>query len=178
MVAPIQPSPPISSTRVTVLLTMEPGNHGIRRHNKSGDPVLCLGDTCYIGQGADRDAIAMPRHMAFGPANTFGARAGACSNQLTCTFRNIDLGGATADLQPVDLRILRHVRRETSRASADRSCRVADQRLGCNAPVAGPDYKAWIVPEHIAVRAGAEALERALAQRLPAGGTTTEAAKR
>ena len=178
MVAPIQPSPPISSTRVTVLLTMEPGDRGIRRHSKSGDPVLCLGDTCYIGRGADRDAIAMSRHMTFGIANTFGARAGACSNQLTCTFRNIDLGAATADIQPIDLRILRHDRRETSRASADRTCRVVDQRLSCNAPVVGPDYKAWIVPEQIAARAGAEALEKALAQGLPASGTTVEAAKR
>ena len=83
--------------------------------------------------------------------------------------RSIDLEHGTAILQPIDLRIMRHDRREPTEVRADTSCVVEQGRLDCAVTVRGPDYRAWIVPESIARQAGPGALEAALAAPAPAG---------
>ena len=159
-----QSAAPLSAaeTRVTLLLVMEPGHAGIRRNNPSADPILCIREICYVSRGTEVDAIALPRQRAFGAANTLGARAGACSNQLGCVFRNVDLGGATAIVQPVDLRLIRHDRREVSEVRVDMGCAVRQSRLACTQTARGPDYRLWAVPESISANAGPAALMAAL----------------
>ena len=151
-----------NSTRVTILLLMEPGNRGIRRFNKTGDPILCLDRSCYVSQGAAQPASEIARSRAFGPGVALGSRAGACENSLTCVFRNVDLGGRSAEVQPIDLRVLRHDRRELRAVEADRTCRITSGQLTCRRPVIADSYTLWIVPEAIAERAGAMALETAV----------------
>lgn len=166
-------SPPPAApeaSRVTVLLVMSPGHGGIRQFAPTADPVLCVHDTCYISQGAGLDARPMPRHRAFGTINTLGPRAGACNHRVVCVFRNVDLVGAASEIQPIDLRLLRHDRRQASAASPDATCRLVDRRLICGRPVIAPDYRAWIVPETLAVAAGSDALEMALSAGLREGG--------
>jgi hypothetical protein len=146
---------------------MDPGNYGIRRFNKTqGDPVLCAGDVCYISQGPDVAAKAMSRFAALGAGNTLGGRAGACRLQLSCVFRDVDLGKGMVEIMPVDLHVLRHDRREVSVVAADPTCVVVDGGLACGATLKSATYRAWIVPEPVAVRAGGEILSAALAGNL------------
>ena len=152
--------------RATVLLSMRPGDRGIRRFEKSADPVLCVGAVCYISMGAGQDARPMSRNAALGTVNTLGGRAGACNRSLTCVFRNVDLGDLTARLQPVDLKVMRHDRRAESDARADATCMLKDSKLECRATVIASDYRLWVVPEEIARKAGADELAIAVVARL------------
>jgi len=147
--------------RVTVILAMEPGNRGIRRFNKTGDPILCVGQTCFISQGADRSARRMSRRRAFGTINTLGKRAGACRNQLVCVFRGVRLPGGRAAVQPIDLRVMRHDRREITVVKADPGCRVRNDRLTCPDPVISQSYVLWVVSETTAQAVGPRRLELA-----------------
>ncbi len=156
-----------TASTATVLLVMVPGNRGIRRFEKTAEPVLCIGASCYISTGSATDALKMPRFAALGPANTLGRRALACRHALGCVFRGVEIGVAGASLQPVDLRIMRHDRREAMDARPDASCDVDAGRLYCGAPIQAGSWRAWIVPEVVADRAGAELLKAALEAGLP-----------
>lgn len=159
-----------SPVRATVLLLMRPGDRGIRRFNKSADPVLCMGQRCYVSQGPDLSALEMTRARAFGTLNTLGQRAWACNNHLGCVFRNVELV-APALVQPVDLRVISHDRREPSDIHIDTSCRVDGGRLQCGGAVRARTYVLWAVPEAVATNAGPALLEAALNAGLPAGQT-------
>lgn len=150
----------------TVLLVMKPGNRGIRRWNKTADPMLCIDDSCYISAGAETAARRVTRRKGFGPGIALGTRAGACNDQLACVFRNVDLVNDHAWMQPVDLRIVRHDRRESRRISTDPTCTLSDGRIACARTIESDDYRAWIVPEDVARHAGADALKAALDNRL------------
>jgi colicin import membrane protein len=144
------------------------GKKGIRRFDNTGDPLLCVGDDCYAGMGAEAPARGMKRLLAFGAGNTLGRRAWSCSNSLTCVLRSVPLGGLSAEIQPIDLRIMYHDRRETAEVRADGSCSITGgNRLVCANPVVRSTWKAWIVPEAIARKAGPKALTDALAAGLP-----------
>ncbi len=162
-------------TRVTVLLVMEPGKRGIRRFNKTADPILCVGAGCYISNGPGAPARVMRRAKAFGPVVAIGTRAGKCSRSLTCVFRSVDLERARSQIQPIDLRILRHDRREASTVMADRTCRTDGKRLTCSQTVVADSYRMWIVPESVAEQAGALALEFAVRAGLPSDNEMIEA---
>lgn len=164
----------IASSRVTVLMVMQPGDRGIRRFDKHADPVLCTNDGCYISQGPDTPARFLTTHKALGFGNTFGQRAGACREQLSCVFRSVDLGMQPSFVQPVDMRMVHHDRREIKQVTADETCRVDAGRLNCGRPVRAANYTLWIVPEKVAQRAGVGALSQALADGL----TPTRAAQR
>ncbi|MEO1710893.1 MAG: hypothetical protein AAFR70_11555, partial [Pseudomonadota bacterium] len=65
-------------------------------------------------------------------------------------------------LQPVDLRFMRHDRRERVNVRPDRTCDAENGQLVCAAPVLSDTYTLWIVPERLADRVGPEALRSAL----------------
>ncbi len=156
-------------SRVTVLLVMEPGSNGIRRYGKkTADPVVCSTNTCWVGAGIDRNATVMRRGQALGSGNTLGRRAAACNQHLACAFRGIDLKGPFATVQPIDLRIMRHDRREFLKIEADPSCRLSRGALTCDKTYTARTWRAWVVPENLAVKAGPSALEAALAGNLSA----------
>jgi colicin import membrane protein len=82
---------------------------------------------------------------------------------LTCIYRNLDLGAESGSIQPIDLKVLRHDRREIRSVKADLSCEVDSAgRLQCANPVRTRSWRAWIVPESVANHAGPSALEAAL----------------
>jgi hypothetical protein len=159
------------ATRVAVLLVMQPGDRGIRRNNKSADPVLCGEGECYISNGSGREANLLPARKALGFLRTWGQRAGACNNSLGCVFRGVDLARLDRLVMPVDMRVVRHDRREMREILATSKCHLERGRLACTDTVHSDDYMMWIVPESLAVKAGADALERALADGLPTGQT-------
>jgi colicin import membrane protein len=152
--------------KVTILLVMEPGKKGIRRFNKTADPVVCVGPTCSISNGAGAPASELEMRRALGPGNTFGRRAGACRGKLSCIFRGVTLAGQRPAIQPVDLKVLVHDRREAKPASPDASCRVVAGRISCAEMIVAPGYRAWIVPERIAQEAGPQELETAVLRGL------------
>jgi hypothetical protein len=166
--APRNPAPAaaVMEPRVTVLILMSPGNRGIRRSNKLADPLLCVSDGCYVSAGADTPAIFLRGRKALGIGNTLGGRAGACRNQLGCVFRGIPVDGTDTYLQPIDMRLVRHDRRQPQMISADSACRVDAGRLACWRGITAEDYTMWIVPESVATAAGPSLLERAVADGL------------
>ena len=160
--------PSAYDSRVTVLMVMTPGSKGIRRLDKSADPILCARDGCYISNGADTSSSFISLSRSMSPATTFGTRAGACNQQTGCVFRGVDISGPDAILQPVDLKVMVHDRRNTMSAFADMSCKVDAGRLSCGRPIVAPDYVLWVIPERIAEQAGSAILQRAIAEGLPA----------
>jgi hypothetical protein len=171
-----QPSPffeaPVTAqatypARVTVLIVMRPRPHGFGGVKMTANPVLCVGQSCYVSGGAGSAATMLSRAQALGPGNTLGRNAGPCRNQTTCVFRDVTLADPLTTIQPVDMGFLRHDRRETRTVEPDRSCDVSGRQLYCSAPVVSSGYRAWIVPEIVAEKAGPHALEQALADGLP-----------
>lgn len=156
----------VREKRATLLLALEPGSRGIRRYEKTADPVICLGNRCYISSGAEDPAREMTRGRALGPGNTLGQRAGACRHSLTCVFRDVDVGGGNVQVQPIDLRLLRHDRREVVTVTPDETCTVTAGRLKCSRGIVAGSYRIWVVPESVARRAGAGALQSVLADGL------------
>ncbi|HWB45852.1 MAG TPA: hypothetical protein VG900_10465 [Hyphomicrobiaceae bacterium] len=163
---PPRATPALAERIVTVLLVMAPGHRGIRRHNKSADPVLCVAYGCYVSAGPAWPARFMPGHRALGIVNTWGLRAGACRNSLGCVFRGIEVVDLPGFIQPVDLRVIRHDRREPQMITGDSACQLWRGRLVCNRGIYAEDYAMWIVPESIAAAAGPEALLRAVSEGL------------
>ncbi len=154
--------PSTTATRVTVLLHMEPGNYGIRRNNKSADPLLCQEWECFVSRGAGDPAQSMRRRRAFGIGRTLGARAGACANALGCVFRGVELGSYPAVLQPVDMHVFRHDKREPMVVRETSACRLWRGELQCEHAFEGPGYVMWVVPEEMAEKAGSQALQAAV----------------
>ena len=153
------------SGRVTVLLTMVPGTYGIRRGATVADPVLCVFDGCYVSMGPGAAAKFLPGWKALGIGNTFGARAGACRHSLGCVFRDVKMRIPGA-LQPVDLHIFKHDRRQPQVIAADSDCRLAAGRLACKVAFRAADYTLWILPERLADVAGADVLQGAVREGL------------
>lgn len=152
--------------RVAVLLVMEPGNRGIRRHNKTADPVLCGDGGCYVSNGTAAPASLLATNRALGFGRTWGSRAGACNNSLGCVFRDVDLTALRGRLQPVDMRLLRHDRREAVGIDATSACKAKPGAIACRNGVHGSNYTMWIVPEVLAKIAGPEALQAAVDHEL------------
>ncbi|MGL4396693.1 MAG: hypothetical protein ACRCS9_09160, partial [Hyphomicrobium sp.] len=92
--------------------------------------------------------------------------AGACTGKSHCTFRDIPMAADTK-FQVVDLGLVKHDMHDEIDARADKTCAVADGDLVCNRPAASVAYRVWIVPEAVAVKAGASALDLALSDELP-----------
>lgn len=159
-------APSAANGKATILLVMTPGNRGIRRWNKSADPIVCVDDSCYISSGSTSPARRLARGRTFGPGVALGERAGACNNQTACVFRSVDVVSDRAWMQPIDLRILRHDRRESRGIAIDPTCTMRRGRLACQRVVESVDYRAWIIPEGLAQQAGPDALAAALADNL------------
>lgn len=155
------------ASQFTVLLIMAPGNYGIRRNGpKVADPILCASYGCYVSEGADRPVRFLPVRKALGFGNTFGARAGACRQRLGCVFRGVDLGDMRGFLQPVDLHILKHDRRQPRQIAGDSACHTGSGHLVCDRGIYTQDYAMWIVPERMADAVGPVVLEEAVADGL------------
>ncbi len=146
---------------------MQPRRHGFGGAKMTTNPVLCVGDNCYISNGAAAVATMAKRAQVLGPGNTLGRNAGTCREQTTCVFRGVTLPAPMSTIQPIDLGFLGHDRREVRTVEPDRSCVVSGGELYCSAAVVSAGYRAWVVPEPVAEAAGPPALERALDHGLP-----------
>ena len=139
------------SGRVTVLLQMDPSSQRGRRH-ESMDPILCIADGCYVSNGPHHPATFLPGRRATRFGNAIGRRAGACNRAYTCVFRDVEIGALPAEVQPVDIRVLRHDRRAPETIETLSTCRGSDHRLACTGAIEGDGYKMWVIPETTAAR--------------------------
>ena len=155
-----------AETRMTVLLVLEPGSRGIRRWNKTADPMLCVGATCYVSTGAASPATALTRAKALARAWR-SAAAGGVPQRARLRVPRIPLEGRDTAIQPIDLRLLRHDRREIREAVLDETCRLVRGALSCRAPCARRNLPRVDRAERLAERAGVEALAAAVASGLP-----------
>ena len=137
--------------RVTILLQMEAGMQQGRRH-ESMDPILCLVDGCYVSNGPEHPASFLPGRKATRFGNVISRRAGACNHAYTCVFRDVEIGALPAEVQPVDIRVLRHDRRAPETVDALSTCRGTTGRLACTGAIKGEGYTMWVIPESVAAR--------------------------
>ncbi len=137
--------------RVTILLQMEPNAQAGRRH-ESMDPVLCVAEGCYVSNGPGHPASFLPGRRATRFGNAISRRAGACNHAYTCVFRDVDIGALPAEVQPVDIRVLRHDRRTPETVEAMSTCRGTTGRLACTGAIQGDGYTMWVIPEQVAAR--------------------------
>jgi len=148
---------------VTVLLQMEPRYRRGRRY-ESMDPVLCTAEGCYVSNGPEEAASFLYGRGATRFGNAIGRRAGACNHAYTCVFRDVDLGALPAEVQPVDIRIIRHDRREPERVEALSHCRVTvGDRLACTGAIEGDGFTMWVISEAAAERLPLHALGNGIA---------------
>jgi colicin import membrane protein len=149
--------------RVTVVLQMEPRYRRGRRY-ESMDPVLCVAGGCYVSNGADEPSTFLHGHRAIRFGNAIGRRAGDCNSAYTCVFRNVDLGALPAEVQPVDIRVLRHDLRAAERVDALSNCRIAaGERLACTGAIHGDGFTMLVISEDLAERLPPHAFESVLA---------------
>ena len=130
--------------------------------------------TSRAGNGSDAKQIG--KQDALTTKNSMASGAGACAGKPACTFRGVSIPDG-ANLQIVDLGIVRHDERELIAAKIDPTCTVEDGFLVCDKPTTAPDYRLWIVPEAIASKAGEEKIEAALDAELPEENVTLETDK-
>ncbi len=139
---------------------------GLQRIANPPDPIICLGDDCYLSSGYETAARRLPRNEALALKNSSEASASSCKDKTACVFRDVPVARET-ELRLVDLSSASHDNHTPVDVRADVSCAVTDDELTCDEPVTSPDHRIWIVPEVTATKAGAAGLEDALAQGLP-----------
>lgn len=161
-------------TPATILVVLHQTGSG--EIPKSFDPILCLGEVCYVSSGSESDARLVSRQDALSAKSTMAAGAGACAGTPACAFRGVNLPeGASAQI--VDLGLVRQEQRELIAAKIDPTCTVEDGILTCDKPIASLDYRIWIMPETVAAKAGPEKIEAALDAELPEENVTLETDK-
>lgn len=142
--------------RATVLLMMT------QKDGRATDPILCDAEGCYVSNGAQAPAAYHSFRESLSLSGRLGRGAGECNRSNVCIFRNVDLSGPSSMVQPINLKFVRHDRREQSQVTIDESCRVIDGRLSCSRPVRTQGYTLWIVPERVASEIGPEMLNKAV----------------
>jgi hypothetical protein len=153
--------------RATILMVLATASDGRPLNSeRAADPILCLQDGCYVSNGPQAQASYHSFGQSLSLAGRIGRGAGACNHARTCVFRDVDLGAATTLVQPIDLKLVRHDRREQREVSIDQTCKLIDGRLSCSRPVRTGTYTLWIVPEHLAREIGADRLANAVSDGL------------
>lgn len=156
--------------RVTILLTLTRNPAGTprhaRHHGKKPDPVICSSHACWISRGAATPARQTTRAGALGPVNTISRRAAACNRSLTCVYRNVRIASGKATIQPIDIGVFGHKRGQLVEIEPDQSCHLSAGKLDCQITYKGDNWRAWVVPEHIAEEVGADGLREALTSGL------------
>ncbi len=156
------PALPAHAGKATVLLVLQPVKANGKKWDlgRGADPVLCVETGCYVSTGLSEAARFIAGDVTF---RGLKRKADACNNRLTCAFRAITLpDDGPGFIQPIDIDLLRHDRPAPRHVMADETCRLEDTRLSCDGGIFTPDYSLWIVPEALARKGGAAALDYAL----------------
>ena len=129
------------------------------------NPIVCIGETCYLSAGSVNSAKAMARTAAMDAKNTALGLDGACQGRTSCIFRNVTLPPGES-LQVVDAGYARAEPFAAIEAQPDQTCAIQEEDLDCDHTVLAKDYRLWLVPEHVAGQAKAAQIEDALSTGL------------
>ncbi len=152
--------------RATILMVLAASDGRPLNSERAADPILCLQDGCYVSNGPQAQASYHSFGQSLSLPGRIGRGAGTCNHARTCVFRDVDLGAATTLVQPIDLKLVRHDRREQREVSIDQTCKLIEGRLSCSRPVRTATYTLWIVPEHVAREIGSDKLAEAVSDGL------------
>jgi hypothetical protein len=164
---PATTSTPGPAAPATLLLALETSGTSKKIEAASSfDPVLCLNETCFVSAGLSADAVKISKSDVIKLKSTDEASPDACRGKIACVFRNVPVP-AGAQLQLIELGSASHEAASAPNVKIDESCKVSEGVLGCDDPIATPDFSVWIVPESTAKVAGSQAIEDAVADGLP-----------
>jgi hypothetical protein len=152
--------------RATILMVLAASDGRPLNSERAADPILCLQDGCYVSNGPQAQASYHSFGQSLSLSGRIGRGAGSCNHARTCVFRDVDLGAASTLVQPIDLKLVRHDRREQREVSIDQTCKLIEGRLSCSRPVRTATYTLWIVPEHVAREVGSDKLADAVSDGL------------
>jgi hypothetical protein len=152
--------------RATILMVLAASDGRPLNSERAADPILCLQDGCYVSNGPQAQASYHSFGQSLSLSGRIGRGAGSCNHARTCVFRDVDLGAASTLVQPIDLKLVRHDRREQREVSIDQTCKLIEGRLSCSRPVRTATYTLWIVPEHVAREIGSDKLANAVSDGL------------
>lgn len=161
------PAPPTGSTvQASVLLAIETGGASSRSDATALDPIICVGDSCFLSAGLTADAVKLTKPDALKLKSSDDASPDACRGKVACVFRNVGLT-KNAQIEVIEIGGSSSAPARTYAAEPDATCKTSDGALACENPIATADFRLWIVPEATAKAAGAEAIEDAVADSLP-----------
>lgn len=146
-----------AAPRATVLIALDSSGRGARA---TPDPVLCIGDVCYLSKGFAAAALPIAKRDALAVKSTVDHAADACRGQFGCVYRGVAIPDG-AQVLIVDLTSTGEPAGAFSIAP-DASCKIEDGDVYCAEGLVTSAYRLWAIPEAIAERAGVEALDAAL----------------
>jgi hypothetical protein len=131
----------------------------------TADPIVCLGDMCWLSNGLEAPARPMSRGQALALKSTRSSTDDSCFGKGACAFRNIPVRAGSL-VEVIEIGAAANSSSNPYSIGIDGSCRVDQGDLVCNNSLETRDYRLWVVPEKTANTAGANALENALADDL------------
>ncbi|NOT72719.1 MAG: hypothetical protein HOP09_16015 [Hyphomicrobium sp.] len=155
------------ASRASILLALETSGASSKSGTSpSFDPIVCMGEVCFVSAGLNADAVKLSKGDALKLKTTTEASPDACKDKVACVFRNVAIP-AGAQLNVIELGSASHDPSRTSDAAPDTTCKVSDSSLMCDNPIATADFRIWVVPEETARSAGVQAIEDVVADGLP-----------
>ena len=158
--------PPGPAVQASVLLAIETGGASSKGDSATLDPIICVGDHCFLSAGLTADAVKLSKADALKLKSSNDASPDACRGKVGCVFRNVGLA-KNALIEVIEIGSHPSALAQTYSAEPDATCKTSDGALACENPIATADFRIWIVPEAIAKTAGVEAIEDAVADSLP-----------
>lgn len=152
--------------QASVLLAIETGGASSRSDTTALDPIICVGDICFLSAGLTADAVKLSKSDVLKLKSSDDASPDACRGKVGCVFRNVGLT-KNALIEVIEIGGASAVPARTYAAEPDATCKTSDGALACENPIATADFRLWIVPEATAQSAGADAIEDAVADSLP-----------
>jgi hypothetical protein len=170
---PNDKKPSDGPVHVTMLLVLTNQAGNSPPDKVQSNPIVCIGDICYLSEGSANPAKTMPRAAAMEAKNTALGLPGACQGRTSCVFRDVTLP-PDANLQVIDAGFARAEPYPAIDARADKTCAIAEEDLDCEQPVSAKDYRLWLVPETVAQKAKVAQIEDALSTGLNEDNTTRD----
>ena len=164
--APVTPpvTLPSGGQHVTFLLSLATDANAIAHP----DPILCLGETCWLSNGLESAAKPVQRSTARALKSTANASDDSCAGKSACVYRNVVVPD-DAIIEVIEIGVGDDPADDRYAIDIDKSCRLDEGDLVCDNALETRDYRLWAVPETTAISAGAGALEDAIDDDLEGG---------
>ena len=136
--------------------------------NSKPEPIICLGEVCYVSKGLETPARVMARGEALALKSTADAGSDFCQAKSGCVYRDVAVP-EDVQISVIDLGQSTGTGAEAFSVSVDTSCKKDEDGLACDNPLITHGFSVWTVPEATAKSLGPALLEDAVADGLPQG---------